>query len=288
MSTVVAKIHEETNPISGWEAHLQLGLTYKNDKTVLSKRRHEGPLTLQRPFYPEQDGTCHLYVLHPPGGIVGGDSLNIDVLCEENTSTLITTPGASKFYKSNGFTAWQNQNLIVKEHASLEWLPQETILFDTARVDSSTKVQLSEKASFIGWEIVSFGRPACNEEFLQGMFKQSFEIWKDDEPLLIDRVAINDRAEVFNSLWGLQSQPVMGLLTVVNNDSSKLDMACLKIQEMIDDVSRLSVTIIGSVLVCRCLDTNSMSIRNKFIEIWKTIRLLVLDKQPCEPRIWAT
>ena len=284
----VAEILEETNTISCWEALLQLGLTYKNDKTVLSTRRHEGPLTLQRPFYPEQDGTCHLYILHPPGGIVGGDSLNIDVLCEENTTTLITTPGASKFYKSNGFTACQNQNLMVKEHACLEWLPQETILFDTARVDFSTRVQLSEKASFIGWEIVSFGRPACKEEFVQGMFKQSYEIWKDNEPLLIDRVIINDRAEVFNSLWGLQTLPVMGLLTVVNNDSSKLTIACLKIQEMIDDVSRLSVTVIGSVLVCRCLDTNSMSIRNRFIEIWKIIRLLVLDKEPCEPRIWAT
>ena len=120
------------------------------------------------------------------------------------------------------------------------------------------------------------------------MFKQSYEIWKDNEPLLIDRVIINDRAEVFNSLWGLQTLPVMGLLTVVNNDSSKLTIACLKIQEMIDDVSRLSVTVIGSVLVCRCLDTNSMSIRNRFIEIWKIIRLLVLDKEPCEPRIWAT
>lgn len=288
MNSVVAEKYEETNPISSWEAHLQLGLTCKNDKTVLSTRRHKGPLTLQRPFYPEQDGTCHLYILHPPGGIVGGDSLNIDVFCEKNTSTLITTPGASKFYKSNGFTAWQKQNLIVKENANLEWLPQETILFDTAIVDSSTKVKLGKKSSFIGWEIVSFGRPACKEEFLQGMFKQSFEIWEEGEPLLIDRVTINDRAEVFNSLWGLQSQPVMGLLTVVNNDSKKLAIACLKIQQMIDDVSRLSVTITGSVLVCRCLDTNSMSIRNIFIEIWKTIRLLVLDKEPCEPRIWAT
>lgn len=284
----VAEMLEETSPISSWEAHLQLGLTYKYDKTILSKRRHDGPLTLQRPFYPEQDGTCHLYILHPPGGIVGGDSLNIDVNCEENTSTLITTPGASKFYKSNGFTAWQNQNLMVSEHACLEWLPQEIILFDTAKVDSRTRVQLSEKASFIGWEIISFGRPACKEEFTQGMFKQGFEIWKDDEPLLIDRVTISDRSEVFNSLWGLQTQPVMGLLTVVNNDPNKLAMACLKIQELIDDVGRLSVTVIGSVLVCRCLDVNSMSIRNIFIQIWKSIRLLVLDKEPCEPRIWAT
>ena len=279
---------EIKNPISCWEAHLQLGLTKKDDKTILSKRCHVGPLTIQRPFYPELDGTCHLYILHPPGGIVGGDNLTIDVLCDEHTSTLFTTPGASKFYKSNGFTAIQSQNLIVKEHACLEWLPQETILFDTARVHSSTRVQLSEKSSFIGWEIVSFGRPACDEKFEHGLYKQDFEIWQDDEPLLIDRVAIQDRAEVFNSLWGLQMQPVMGLMTIVNNNPIALEKACAVIQGMIKDVSRLSVTVIGPILVCRCLDVNSMSIRNIFIKIWRSIRLLILNKEPNEPRIWST
>lgn len=279
---------EIKNPISCWEAHLQLGLTHKYDKTILSKRCHVGPLTIQRPFYPELDGTCHLYILHPPGGIVGGDNLTIDVLCDEHTSTLFTTPGASKFYKSNGFTAIQSQNLIVKEHACLEWLPQETILFDTARVHSSTRVQLSEKSSFIGWEIVSFGRPACDEKFEHGLYKQDFEIWQDDEPLLIDRVAIQDRAEVFNSLWGLQMQPVMGLMTIVNNNPIALEKACAVIQGMIKDVSRLSVTVIGPILVCRCLDVNSMSIRNIFIKIWRSIRLLILNKEPNEPRIWST
>jgi len=274
--------------VSKWEAKLQLGLSYKNNKTVLSKRRHEGPLTLQRPFYPEDDGTCHLYILHPPGGIVGGDSLNINVICGLDTSTLITTPAANKFYQSNGYTAWQNQDLIVEDNACLEWLPQETILFDGAIVDSKTKVQLKKHSSFFGWEIVSFGRPACEEEFTTGLFKQSYEIWLEDEPLLIDRVTIKDRAEVFTSLWGLQAQPVMGLLTIVNHDLSVLENAQSLIQEMIKDVSRLSVTIVGSVLVCRCLDTNSMSIRDTFIDIWKMIRLITLSKQPCEPRIWAT
>ena len=275
-------------PLSSWEARLQLGFTYKDNKTVLSKRRHDGPLTLQRPFYPEPDGTCHLYVLHPPGGVVGGDSLNIDVTCEANTSALITTPAANKFYKSNGYTAWQNQELVIKGQACLEWLPQETILFNGSRVNSQTIVQLEKHSSFFGWEIVSFGRPACNEEFTIGLFKQSYEIWQGDEPLLIDRVTINDRAEVFASLWGLQAQPVMGLLTIVHHDVSVLENAQLLIQEMINDVSRLSVTIVESVLICRCLDTNSMSIRDTFIEIWKMTRLLTLNKQPCEPRIWAT
>jgi urease accessory protein len=275
-------------PTFSWEARLQLGVTYKNEKTVLSKRRHDGPLTLQRPFYPEEDGTCHLYILHPPGGIVGGDTLNIELTCNEKTSTLITTPGASKFYQSNGFTAHQSNSLVVKKGACLEWLPQETILFDSARVDSTTKIELGKQASFIGWEIVSFGRPACKEEFTTGLFKQSFEIWQDDEPLLLDKVTIQDRAEVFTSLWGLQAQPVMGLMTVVNDDSDSLLEAKSIIHNMIDDVSRLSVTLMGSVLVCRCLDANSMAIRDSFIDIWKAIRMLSINKAPCEPRIWAT
>ena len=286
--SAIAEQLEVSEPIFSWEAHLQLGLVQKNKKTLLNKRRHIGPLTLQRPFYPEDDGTCHLYILHPPGGVAGGDSLQLDLVCEENTSTLVTTPGASKFYQSNGFAAWQNQNLSVKKSACLEWLPQETILFDGSNVNSTTKVQLESSAIFIGWEIVSFGRPACLEEFSTGVFKQSFEIWRSEEPLLIDKVMIKDRSEVFSSLWGLQSQPVMGLMTAVNPDTKLLQHAKEKIQERIKGHVHLSVSVMNDVLVCRCLDTNSMSIRNQFIEIWKTIRPISTNKQPCEPRIWAT
>lgn len=278
----------EKNVFSTWKARIQLGLNLKNGKTVLSKRRHDGPLTLQRPFYPEKDGTCHLYVLHPPGGIVGGDSLNIQAVCDVNTSTLITTPAANKFYQSNGFTAYQDNHLDVRSKACLEWLPQESILFDGTMVKSNTIVHVAKHATFFGWEIVSFGRPACNEQFTQGIFKQLFEIWRQNEPLFLDRVNIRDRAEVFNSIWGLRQRPVMGLLTVVSDDNHSLHEAQKRIQYLIKDVNRLSVTVMGPVLVCRCLDTNSMAIRDTFIEIWKSIRLLTLGKSPCEPRIWAT
>ena len=162
------------HPNSTWEAKLCLGLTAKNGKTILSTRRHEGPLAIQRPFYPEKNATCHLYILHPPGGIVGGDALAVEVECESGTSTLITTPAANKFYRSAGLTAWQTQLLEVGSNAVLEWLPQETILFDGCQVRSKTIVKLAEDAKFFGWEIVSFGRPACKELFTKGLFNQSF------------------------------------------------------------------------------------------------------------------
>lgn len=286
--SAIAEQLESTEPIFSWEAHLQLGLVQKNKKSLLNKRRHVGPLTLQRPFYPENDGTCHLYILHPPGGVAGGDSLQLDLVCEESTSTLVTTPGASKFYQSNGFTAWQKQNLSVKKSACLEWLPQEMILFDGSNVNSATKVQLESSSTFIGWEIVSLGRPACLEEFSTGVFKQSFEIWRDNKPLLIDSINIKDRTEVFTGLWGLQSKPVMGLMTMVNPDAKPLQQAKEMVQEKIKDHAHMSVSVMGDVLVCRCLDSNSMSIRDQFIEIWKLTRPIISNKQPCEPRIWAT
>ncbi len=292
MVTIAEKVDadclKDLQPNSLWEAKLCLGFTANNDKTVLSKRRHVGPLTVQRPFYPENNGTCHLYILHPPGGVVGGDSLHIDVDCTSNTSVLITTPAANKFYRSAGLTAWQTQLLTVKNSATLEWLPQETILFDGCRVRSKTIVNLDENAKFFGWEIVSFGRPASKELFTQGMFKQSFEIWKCHEPLLIDRTNIHNRAEVFNSYWGLGNKPVMGIFTIVSRSTLDLLEAQSEIQDTIKHVCNLSVTLIGEMLICRCLDSNAITIRECFVEIWGRIRSKLLDKQPCAPRIWAT
>ncbi len=274
--------------MSRWEAKLHLGLTRKNRKTILSKRRHIGPLTIQRPFYPEKKDTCHLYILHPPGGVVGGDTLNIDIECGPATSTLITTPAANKFYRSMGPAAWLSQMLTVKNSAVLEWLPQETILFNGCRVCSKTIINLQQDAKFFGWEIVSFGRPASGELFTRGTFRQSFEIWKNDKPLLIDRVNIRDRAEVFNSSWGLKGKPVMGLLAVITNNAHHMEKARDQIHAMIEGVCNISVTLINQVLICRCLGTNATSMFETFTQIWKRIRFILLNKPYCPPRIWAT
>ena len=272
----------------GWEAHLRFGLIPKQGKTVVSRQSHRGPLTIQKPFHPESDGTCHAYILHPPGGVVGGDSLDIELTCDAGARALITTPAANKFYRSNGMTAMQRQELEVLGTACLEWLPQETILFEGARVNSSTKVYLADQAKFMGWEIVSLGRPACNEEFVRGSYRQSFEIWQGSEPLMIDRINLQDCAEILNAEWGLRKKPVMGLMAVSNSDEEILEKAQDSARKLIGNVGCTSITISGSVLLCRCLDTSAMAVRDLFIEIWKVIRPVVLGKWPCEPRIWAT
>ena len=114
---------------SGWEAHLHLGFIKENDRTSIQNRKHFGPLQIQKPFYPDTDGTCHVYVLHPPGGVVGGDRFDIRIDLEPNAKALITTGAASKFYRSGGPIACQNQKIRLAARGILEWFPMENIFF---------------------------------------------------------------------------------------------------------------------------------------------------------------
>ena len=132
----------------GWKAALNLGFEKPQDKTVLANRSQSGPLTVQRPFYPEGD-VCHLYILHPPGGVVGGDELHINVDLKKQASTLITTPGATKFYRSTrldegGKLSQQIQTLKVADNCALEWFPQENIFFNGTHTHLSTRVELEK------------------------------------------------------------------------------------------------------------------------------------------------
>ena len=81
-------------------AELTLRYEKRDGRSVITQRRHYGPLLVQKPFYPEGDVVCHSIIVHPPGGIVAGDRLAIHVTLESGAHALITTPGATKWYRS--------------------------------------------------------------------------------------------------------------------------------------------------------------------------------------------
>ncbi len=153
-----AVLNRAEGTAAGWKASLDLTFFPSGERTGFSCR-HFGPLRVQKPFYPE-GGTCHVYLLHPPGGIVGGDELAIRAEARAGASALATTPAAGKFYRSAGPLATQDQLLRVASGGALEWLPQESIVYPGARGVSRTRVELEAGAAFLGWEIVSFGLPA--------------------------------------------------------------------------------------------------------------------------------
>lgn len=265
----------------GWEAKLELGFALKNDRTVLTNRRHHGPLSVQRPFYPE-GGVCHVYVLHPPGGIVAGDHLSICVSAEQHSHALITTPAAGKFYRSLGEQAVQTVSIKVAEGAALEWLPQETIIYEGARLRSLVHVELAARARFIAWEILSLGRPACGENFDYGLADMSWQIYCQNQPLLLERLHLD--AKAFVARWGLQGLSACG--TLFATPASVESLAA--IQQLIGDTKGRGVTRIDELLVCRALDSRSDRLRGFFEQVWAIVRPDCVRRKVCAPRIWAT
>lgn len=274
---------------SGWRASLQLGFVKKH-KTVASHVKHYGPLRIQRAFYPENNhpgnnNTCHVYLLHPPGGVVGGDRLEIDIEAHENTDTLITTPAANKFYRSKQIYAKQEQHIRVGSHANFEWLPQETIVYDGAYVKSTTRIDMEESASFIGWDIVCLGRPAANEKFTHGHFKQHIELWHKQRPLLIDRSNFTGGSEALQAQWGMADYPVNGIL-IATSDNKNLVEKIRKQQPF--KHCHFSVTCMNSLIVCRYLGRHIDEAKSLFTHAWTLLRPSVSARQAVIPRIWNT
>lgn len=272
-----------------WLAELKLGFESDGRRTILSERKHYGPLIIQKPFYPEGD-VCHIYLIHPPGGIVGGDELNLTVKVDKNAHALITTPAATKFYRGNDFQAKQIQTINVSAGCKMEWLPQETIFFSGCEANTKTIVNLENDAQFIGWEIICLGRPASNEVFDHGYIRQVVEVWRDKEPIVIERSRLQGGDEILQSAWGMQGFVVMGTLIVTNADSSVLEAVRENIEKQNVDSNtiRLSATLINDVLICRALANQAETAREGFISIWKALRPLVMQRKAVAPRIWYT
>lgn len=250
---------------------------------MLARRRHVGPLLVQRPFYPEGP-TCHVYLVHPPGGIVGGDALALQVEVEPGAHALVTTPAATRFYRAGPHpAATLHQHLEVRD-GDLEWLPQETILFEGARARSTTRVDLSGDARFLGWEIACLGRPANGEGFQSGDLHQDFLLYRDGLPLMLDRMRLAGGSQALHSAWGLGGAQAMG--TLLMYPARGVDLTSLR--ELVSRDARHAMSVVDEVLICRALAPQAEPLRLLFGNLWLALRESLLGRTAIAPRIWAT
>lgn len=275
---------------TGWSATLGLEFQYKQNRTVLARNRHEGPLRVQRAFYPETLGQCHVYLLHPPGGIVAGDSLNIQADVMPQAHALITTPSAGRVYKSNQqrLTQTQQVNLRVASKGFCEWLPQENIVFNSAQAINQTRVELQGEAQFIGWEITCLGRPAAKEVFESGLILQSLELYRDQKPLLLEKNQFKGGSPLLNSRWGLnEATAIATMVCTLNNQNMLQNIKKLCVNNCCDQLI-IEATQLPELLVVRAFAKQAEPIKNAFIDIWKQLRLHLLGCEAVAPRIWYT
>jgi urease accessory protein len=263
----------------GWQASLALQFCHTPEKTLLHSARHVGPLTVQRPFYPE-DETCHLYLLHPPGGIVGGDELDISVHLQANSHVLITMPGASKFYRSSGPKARLVQRFQLDENAMLEWLPQDTIVFPGANAALKSVFHLHATSTLLAWELYCLGRPVMQETFSHGTLESRLEVWRDGEPLLIERQHLTD-----GDLSPVADHPWIGTLLFYPANEAHLE----ETRSILAPLENLAgATLTDGLLSVRFLSHDNLICQRVMRDIWQHLRPQLTAKAPHSPRIWQT
>lgn len=279
---------------AGWQAQLNLRFAKRaaNDfastgRTVLVERTHSGPLVVQKPLYPEGDGICHAIIVHPPGGIAGGDRLHLQADLEADAHALLTTPGAGKWYKANGRVAAQQLQFKLAERATLEWLPQETILFDAAQARMTTRVDLGADAKFAGWEILCFGRRAAGETFAQGSLRQRVQIWRGDDLLWNEAAHIEAGSRALLSPLGMNGRAISAtFLVAAGAVPTQVLEDCRAIVPR--DGNAYGVTALPDIFAARLLGDNAEQARDYFEKLWHVLRPWYANTEMQRPRIWCT
>lgn len=272
----------------GWRARLSLAFERRGDRTVLASNRHFGPLRLQKPLYPEGDGVCHAIVLHPPAGIVGGDCLDVSVAVGRGAHALLTTPGAGKWYRSDGRTAQLSQRLAVEKGAVCEWLPQESIVFDGAIGRMRTEIVLDADARFIGLEMLCLGRTGSGERFSRGELSVATDVRRDGRRLWLEQGRIVGGSALLDSAVGLAGEPVCGTLIAIGPDLDQgLRDAC---REVLCEAGTAAVTLLpDGVLAARWLGPACEPGRAWFERVWACLRpAMTGGRAMMRPRIWRT
>ena len=275
---------------AGWLGRLSLELERSEHGTRLVRSSHEGPLRIQRVLSPEGPDCPHVYLLHPPGGVVGGDRLETRVSLGAGAQVLLTTPAAQKLYRSAGVQAEISNQLLLGEGARLEWLPSESLAFSAAQAELSTRVLLGPAAAFIGWDIACYGMPARGESFDLGRVLSRFELWRGDTPLAIESFDLGHGKELLDGAFALRGQPVVANLYAVPASGSVDDELVERVRVAIGGPEHglCGVSSLRELLVVRALGPNVEGVRAKLIAAWQVLRPVIVSRAAMLPRIWAT
>lgn len=276
----------------GWHGHLKLDYSRSSAHKTVVHDEHNGPLRILQSLYPEGEGICHNVLVHPPGGVVGGDVLQISASLAGGSHALITTPGATRFYRSAGEHALQSLTARVADQARLEWLPLETILYRNTLAENRMRFELAPGAEMIGWDVLALGLPASNERFDSGRYTQQIElpgVWLErgtvdggDTRLLQSPLAWAGHS-VLATMWFAAGQALVsarrdGLLAAAREAAEahplKATAGCTAPH--------------GEVVVLRVLAHRVEPAMNLLTQVWQRWRELAWSLPATPPRVWRT
>lgn len=273
-----------------WHARLDLAYNLEHQRSV-ARFRHEGPLRILQSLYPEGDAVCHNVLVHPPGGLVGGDTLDIAVRAAAGSHGLITTPGATRFYRSEGEFALQRTELVLEAGARLEWLPLEAICYSGCRAENRLTLRVAEGAELIGWDVTALGLPGAGKPFELGSLQQHIEVpgvWLER-----GRIDAADR-RLLQSPIGLAGHRCMASIFFVAGSPiarARRDAALDEARALIDAhglrESAGATSPHAEIIVLRALAPVVEPAMQLLRQVWQAWRAELWQMTGTPPRIWA-
>ncbi len=270
-----------------WQGNLELVYTHHQNATRITHSLSQAPLKVQRPFYPEGKEICHSIILHTAGGIVGSDLLGQKIHLQANANATITTVAAGKIYRSNGDVARQKIDIFLDRQATLEWLPQEMIVFSGAKYRQDVRIELAPTANFLAWDITRFGRTARGEKFLDGEWRSNTEIWQDSKPLWIDRQFLQGSEINCNSLNALAGCAIIASLIYIGQPVNKeiITQARLLWRDKGYEGEAGVTQTLGDGLLCRYRGNSTSNVRHWFTDVWDLLRSQLLNRSTIKLRV---
>lgn len=302
----MAEIIEQTSPASGdikrqWLAQLALTFSYSKHGTQLARTKRTGPLSIQKAFYPEGRDCAHIYLLHPPAGIVSGDTLQVDIHQPNQAHVLVTTPGANRFYRARSDQTIglpeqkQITNIVLNAQAICEHFPLETIVYEGAEGINHVIVKLDAESVYLGWDITCLGLPTSGQPFRLGKFTQLNQIFCDGKLIYHDRIAIQPENQVHGHVAGLNNKDVFATFLAYASPAAVEQSTKLQV---IDDMRavvtaenfhhEVSITYINELIIIRYLGQHAEQCKKIFILLWQVLRPVYVQKAGTLPRIWYT
>lgn len=279
----------------GWLARLELDFhvaSVRGDPLPIRgalrtnlKHQHLGPLRIQKALYPEGPSLCQAIIVHPPGGIAGGDRLEVELQSQAQSQALVTTPSAAKWYGTD-LSVPATQKIEIDLKGQLEWLPQETIIFNRARVASEVKVNAAATGAMLGWDHLIFGRRASGEVFKTGCFTQSLKIKFADELVWHDRLVLKGDDPLFTSPIGLRGHHAFATIWAIVAEPQVWTETLLETVRA--QCPQVAWTVLHPRLLVGRLLVEPLQLKVLLEQAWATLRPITLNRSALLPRLWAT
>ena len=277
--------------MASWHSRLSLQFSLEAGRTVL-RHQHDGGLRALASHYPEQGAVCHQVLVHPPGGLVGGDTLAIDAVVATGAHALVTTPGAGRFYRSTGAPALQALDARLEPGARLEWLPLETLAYNGCLGENRSRFDLAPESELVAWDMLALGLPAAGAGFEAGRFTQHIALpglWLERGQIAADDLAL------WHSPGGLYRHTALATLVFAAGSpiaAPRRDALLTAARDIA--ATRHTALLAGAtaphpqVIVLRVVGQRIEPLAALLREVWAAWRQEAWNVPACTPRVWAT